>query len=77
MAHRYFLDTIMGDTAQITDKEANHLIKVMRISLGDTVILCDKDGYDYFGKVCSIDDDVVEVTVLQKERNKAEPTTKG
>lgn len=73
MAHRYFLDTINGDTAIVAGDEANHLIRVMRAKVGDELILTDKGGFDYTATVRRIQDKTVVCTVTDKRENPAEP----
>ena len=74
MAHRYFLTQLNNSTAIVDGAEAAHLIKVMRIRPGDTVILTDKTGYDYTAVAQEINKDRVTFEIISKEKNPAEPT---
>ena len=74
MAHRYFLSQLNNTTAIVSGPEAAHLIKVMRIREGDSVILTDKTGYDYTAIAQEITKDEVIFEVVSKEKNPAEPT---
>ena len=76
MAHRYFLTTINQNTATVSGPEAAHLVKVMRIREGDSVILTDKSGWDYTAVAKTIDKEDITFDVVSKERNPAEPTKK-
>ncbi len=76
MAHRYFLTTINENTATVCGPEAAHLVKVMRIKEGDSVILTDKSGWDYTAVAREIDKDEIIFDVVSKEKNPAEPTKK-
>lgn len=76
MAHRYFLTDINENTATVTGAEAAHLIKVMRIKVGDTVVLTDKAGWDYTAQARETGRDEVLFDILSKEKNPAEPTKK-
>ena len=74
MAHRYFLSQLNGTTATVDGPEAAHLIKVMRIKTGDSVVLTDKTGYDYTAVASEITKDTVIFEIIEKEKNPAEPT---
>lgn len=74
MAHRYFLTQLNNSTAIVDGAEAAHLIKVMRIRPGDTVILTDKTGYDYTAVAQEVNKDRVTFEIISKEKNPAEPT---
>jgi 16S rRNA (uracil1498-N3)-methyltransferase len=74
MAHRYFLTDINENTATVTDSEAVHLCRVMRIKSGDEVILCDNNGYDYRAVAKEISEKIITFDVLEKTKNQAEPT---
>ena len=74
MAHRYFLTDINENTATVTDSEAVHLCRVMRIKSGDEVILCDNNGYDYRAVAKEISEKLITFDVLEKTKNQAEPT---
>ncbi len=76
MAHRYFLTTINGNTATVGGPEAAHLVKVMRIKEGDSVILTDKSGWDYTAVAKDIGKDEISFDVVSKEKNPAEPEKK-
>jgi len=75
MAHKYFLTELNENTntAVVSGAEAKHLIRVMRIAEGDTVILTDKTGYDYTATAQIVGDDSVTFTVTDKIKNPAEP----
>ena len=74
MAHRYFLTDINQNTATVTDSEAVHLCRVMRIKSGDEVILCDNNGYDYRAVAKEISEKLITFDVLEKTKNQAEPS---
>lgn len=76
MAHRYFLTSVNEITATVTGAEAAHLVKVMRVKEGDSLILTDRTGYDYNAVVKTVDKDEIVFDVLSKEKNPAEPTKK-
>ena len=76
MAHRYFLTSINENTATVSGPEAAHLVKVMRIREGDSVVLTDRNGWDYNAVAKTIDKDEITFDVVSKERNPAEPDKK-
>ena len=76
MAHRYFLTSINENTATVSGPEAAHLVKVMRIREGDSVVLTDRNGWDYNAVAKTIDKAEITFDVVSKERNPAEPDKK-
>ena len=74
MAHRYFLTDINDNIATVTDSEAVHLCRVMRIKSGDEVILCDNSGFDYRAAAKDISEKLITFDVIEKTKNEAEPT---
>ena len=75
MPHRYFATEFFGSTAALNGADAHHLGKVMRAKEGETVILCDGQGFDYTAAVTSISPDRVEFDILEKRPSEAEPKT--
>ncbi len=56
-------ESIDGDRALITGDDAGHIVRVLRKSPGDEIILCDGEGRDYHCRVLSIDGGVLcEIT---------------
>lgn len=74
MAHRYFLSRIDGEKAYVTGDEAKHLCRVMRIKAGESLVLCDKSGFDYTALAQQISEDEICFDVISKQLNPAEPT---
>ena len=74
MAHRYFLTDINDNTATVTGSEAVHLCRVMRIKPGDSVILCDNQGYDYTAVAENVSEKLITFSVTDKTKNVAEPS---
>ena len=73
MAHRYFLTDINNNIATVTDNEAVHLCRVMRIKSGDEVILCDNNGFDYRAVAKDVNEKIITFDILEKTKNLAEP----
>lgn len=76
MAHRYFLDEVIGEQAFVRGDEAKHLVKVMRIEKESCVTLCSRDGYDYHCAACSVSEKEVIFDILSSQKNPAEASKK-
>ncbi len=72
MANRYFLSSIKGEKAFINGDEAIHLIRVMRVKVGDNLILSNKDGFNYFSTVSAIENNEIICDITKKEENLAD-----
>lgn len=59
----------------INGDDANH-IKVLRMRIGDKIILCDGGGNDYHCRILDIKNGQVEAEITKTERNLAEPSIK-
>ena len=44
---RFFVEAVNGDTARLSDEDAAHACRVLRLKAGDAVTLCDGRGTDY------------------------------
>lgn len=76
MAHRYFLTELYDHkVAKVMGDDAVHLIRVMRVNVGDSLTLCDQNGMDYPATITAIDgDDCLTCTVGDCVANPANPT---
>ncbi len=75
---RFFLSggsTVAGGAAWIVGEDAKH-VKVLRLRIGDTLILCDGKGMDFHCSVKTISGESVECEVLETRPCPAEPTVK-
>lgn len=70
---RFFVDEINGGHAYISGDDAKHISRVLRMSIGEEVTLCDGNGHDYIAKIDSMGDSI-ELTILSMSENIAEPT---
>lgn len=73
MPHRYFCTDITETTATLTGAEAHHLGRVMRASLGESVLLCDGKGSDYTATISAIEPDCITLAVAEQHPTIAEP----
>lgn len=57
----------ISDTrALITGQDANHIARVLRMEKGDSLVICDGEGFDYDGEISEISNG--EVSLLIKEK---------
>ncbi len=65
MSQRFFVDhPITGTQVQLTGDEAHHLVRVMRVAVGDVFWLFDGSGTDFEGRIVAKSKQAVEFEVL-------------
>ena len=69
---RFFAHTD-GDTAVITGDDARHIGTVLRMKAGELAVLCDGEGEDCLCRISAVSKELVELEVLDRQRNEAEP----
>lgn len=74
--HRFFDLPLNENLIKITNEDAKHISKVLRLNVGENVIVCDGEGTDYICAISSIDKNEVLLDIKEKQINKAEPKTK-
>lgn len=72
---RFFVagTNIGNGIAVITGTDANHA-KVLRLKIGDEIIICDGEGTDHRCRITRMSADEVETEVCHSERSAAEPS---
>lgn len=70
---RFFTDNI-GEIAVVTGSDAVHIYQVLRMKAGELVVICDGKGTDYLCRIIQCDKNAVELEILDKQLNEAEPT---
>lgn len=70
---RFFTENI-GRTAVITGADAAHISRVLRMKSGDLAIVCDGKKTDCLCRIISADNSCVELEILDKRENEAEPS---
>ncbi|MEG1448306.1 MAG: 16S rRNA (uracil(1498)-N(3))-methyltransferase [Oscillospiraceae bacterium] len=70
---RFFTNEIDDNKAYIKNDDAKHIKKVLRMKIGDTIDICDTNGYDYMGIISELSDGLVCVDLLEKSLSKSEP----
>lgn len=70
---RFFTDNI-GERAVVTGSDAVHIYQVLRMKAGEFAVICDGKGTDYLCRIIQCDKNAVELEILDKQLNEAEPT---
>ena len=63
-------------TNEIVGDDAKHIIKSLRMQIGEELIVCDGIGFDYFCKIKEIFDNKVVLDVINKAPSTTEPSLK-
>lgn len=71
---RFFTREIAGDQARITGEDVKHISQVLRMAPGDTLELCDGQGYDYQGEILELSREEVRLRLLSRCPSKSEPS---
>lgn len=72
---RFFCDTIYESEAHICGEDARHITKVLRMRVGETLVINDMQGFDYDCEVAEFGD-VVKLNIQRKYKNQTEPSVK-
>ena len=72
---RFFIDrqTMNGASVVLTGEDARHIIKVLRMRVGEALTLCDGCGTDYDAEITSINGTTVEAEISASRANESEP----
>lgn len=74
MYKRFWLnEKINGDTFEIKDEEHNHISNVLRLKIGDKIIVTCSDNYDYLCEILEITKKVTTCKVLSIDVNQHNP----
>jgi 16S rRNA (uracil1498-N3)-methyltransferase len=75
---RFFADVsgTAGDILPITGEDALHISKSLRMSAGETLVLCDGKGTDYRCVIVSVGREAVEAKVIEAAHSESEPDVK-
>lgn len=71
---RFYILLPGGDEVILTGEDANHIGRSLRMRPGETLTLCDGQGYDYPAVIKSITNDAVYVSLGEKTKTKTEPS---
>jgi len=70
---RFFVEKINGNSVDVCGEEFRHMVKVMRLNVGDNVTLFCGDGLDYLARIEKINKDNAVLKILTSEPNANEP----
>lgn len=76
---RFFVDStdIKDNVISITDQEdIRHILKVLRLGPGDTVDISDSAEFEYQTEIITIDKNLIETKILDKQKFAREPELK-
>ncbi len=76
---KFFVDVkdVKESMIRITDAEdRKHMIRVLRLGIGDTVCISDSVQFEYTAEIISIDKNCVEARILDKQKFAREPELK-
>jgi len=73
--HRFFIDNAktMNEDVLLTGQNAAHA-NVLRLNIGEGIVVCDGRGWDYYCAVIAISRDEVRVRITHSEENTVEPS---
>lgn len=67
----------IGDSQIVlVGEDAKHLKKVLRVTVGEEITICDTNGMDYECRIVSLEEETVTVTILKKYPCISEPKIK-
>ena len=69
---RFFTEQVDDEKAIITGEDAKHIIKALRMTVGEQVVVCDGEQRDYQCEIESITDEV-RLRVLSSGASESEP----
>lgn len=71
---RFFVskDDINDNVIRISDKDAFHIARSLRMAVGDTLTVCDEDGTEYLSKLTRIRDDECLAEIISKNAGRTE-----
>lgn len=69
---RFFITDFCNDKVVIFGEDSIHIKKSLRMKIGDSITLSDGKGYEYYGIIENIDNDII-VSVLSKQKSLSEP----
>lgn len=73
---RFFSDVILNDVIEIVGNDAKHISKVLRMAIGEPLVVCDLKGYDYECKIKAIEPAKVTLKIEKKIKSTTEPNIK-
>jgi 16S rRNA (uracil1498-N3)-methyltransferase len=73
---RFFLNGIISETMELTGTDAHHIARVLRMAVGDNVIIADENERTAKAEITAITDEVVTLSLIEYLEDDSEPTVK-
>lgn len=73
---RFFLQGIISETMELTGTDAHHIARVLRMAVGDNVIIADENERTAKAEITAITDEVVTLSLVAYLEDDSEPTIK-
>lgn len=70
-----FFGATDGEKAYIHGDDAKHISTVLRMGVGELIVLCDNENNDYLCRIIYSQKDSVELDIVDKRKNETAPTT--
>ena len=73
--HRFFVDAsqVLEKVILIEGDDVKHIRKVLRLRIGDEIEVSDSTAWEYRCRILSMDEHLVEATIIDKQRFAREP----
>ncbi len=71
---RFFKEKVNEKKISLDGEERQHIVKSLRMKVGEKLVVCDGNLTDYFCEIAEINKEEVLLKVLRKEKNTVEPT---
>lgn len=66
-------DNISENEIIIDNEDVGHITRVLRLSEGDTIDICDGMGFDYTAEICSVEKKRIVCSIKERRRSDTEP----
>ena len=73
---RFFLNGVIDETMELTGTDAHHIAHVLRMAVGDNVIIADENERSAKAEITAITDEVVTLSLSEYLEDDSEPTVK-
>lgn len=73
---RFFLNGTISEMMELTGTDAHHIARVLRMAVGDNVIIADENERTAKAEITAITDEVVTLSLIEYLEDDSEPTVK-
>ena len=73
---RFFLNGTISETMELTGTDAHHIARVLRMAVGDNLIIADENERTAKAEITAITDEVVTLSLIEYLEDDSEPTVK-